>query len=130
LSEFSEVYNEYEFLISRSSKIEATFSILTELQEWSQIVASVETALEHNQFNSARSSLVMANDIVWKMEKQAGIMALLSKMVKHKDLLTASVKNALSEQWDSMVFQYEGKDQATLRVSWDRQPSGSTARRR
>lgn len=84
-------------------EIDATISILTKLQQWSQIVGDIESALEQNQLGFVRQSLSTLNNLVSSLEQQTRMVAILPKMVARRDLLTVSIKDAFAAHWDRMI---------------------------
>lgn len=77
------------------------------MQQWSQIVAGVESALEDSRLDLARQYLVTVNNLISNLEKRTRMIAILSKLVAKNEALTTSVKNAFAAQWDRMInFQF------------------------
>ena len=79
-------------------------------------MTNVETALEGSQLESARDDLLMANEIISKLEEQTKSIAILPKMMERRDQLTENVKDAFLLRWDQMVSVEVDAQGAVLRV--------------
>jgi CHASE3 domain sensor protein len=125
LSDFSQIYEEYQVFLSQQREFDSTIAVLSEFQEWRAAVTDTEIALERNDLQAAHNRLKRSNAIIGKLERQTQSIALLSRMKLREDSLTASIKNAFILRWDEMVSLKEGEEGTILSVTED--SNGTTA---
>lgn len=105
--------------MNQKREIDATISLLLQLQQWAQVVDDVESALERNQLDSVRQLLLVANNLLSNLEKQTRMVSILPKMLARKDILTASINDAFAAQWDGMITIDANKEGTTLAITED-----------
>jgi len=117
LSEFSTLYDEHESSNSRNTEIDATISLLTELQKWSRAVGNVEAALEQNDLGSIRESFSTASSLLSSLEKRTNMVGIIPKMKARKDQLAASIVDGFVSQWHRMISIDSVKTETVLTVT-------------
>jgi hypothetical protein len=105
--------------MNQKREIDATISILLQLQQWVQVVDAIESALERNRLDSVRQLLLMANNLLSNLEKQTRMISILPKMLARRDLLGASINDAFVAQWDGMITIDANKEGTTLAITDD-----------
>lgn len=105
--------------MNQKREIDATISILLQLQQWVQVVDAIESALERNRLDSVRQFLLLANNLLSNLETQTRIVSILPKMLARRDLLGASINDAFAAQWDGMITIDVNKEGTTLAITDD-----------
>ena len=100
-------------------EIDATISILTELQKWSQAISFIESALEQNDLGSIRELFSTANNLLSNLERRTNMIAITSKMKARKDQLAASIVDAFVSQWHRIISITSVKEETVLTVTDD-----------
>jgi hypothetical protein len=81
------------------------------------MVDDVQSALEENRLGSVRQAFLGANNLISSLEKETRMVAILLKMVKRRDQLSASITDAFAAQWDRLVSVQVNDEGASLMVT-------------
>jgi hypothetical protein len=120
LSRFSDCYAKIKSSTISLEEIEATISILGEVQQWTKVVAQIETALENRTLDSVSDDLALAVNITETLERRTQNIAFLPKMKSQVDLLAMSARKAFESQWTQLISVEIKEDRSVLTVSEDR----------